>query len=221
MKPTAFKAVLFDLDGTLLDTLEDLADSMNATLEILGLPGHPVEAYRRFVGKGVENLVQEAAPAARHDLALRAELLTGMREQYAHHWSNKSRPYPGILELLGALDERGVVKTVFSNKPHDFTVLCVTELLRDWRFDAVYGLLDGVPRKPDPTGALRVAAEVAIPPAEFLYLGDTDIDMKTAIGSGMFPVGALWGFRTGDELLASGAERLVAHPLEVLELLAG
>ena len=218
MQPKAFKAVLFDLDGTLIDTLEDLADSMNATLDTLGLPQHPAESYRRFVGKGVEQLVQEAAPAARTDQKLRIELLAGMREQYARHWSNKSRPYPGIPELLKALDERGVVKAVFSNKPHDFTVLCVAELLRDWRFDAVYGLLGGVPPKPDPTGARRIARELAIRPAEFLYLGDTDIDMKTAIGSGMFPVGALWGFRAADELKVSGAERLVAHPLEVLEL---
>jgi phosphoglycolate phosphatase len=217
----AFEAVLFDLDGTLLNTLEDLADSMNETLAALGLPQHPVEAYRRFVGDGVETLVQRAAPAARRDTGLRAELLAGLREQYAHRWSDKSRPYPGIPELLGALDARGVVKAVFSNKPHEFTLLCVSELLREWRFDAVYGLLNGIPSKPDPTGALRIADELTVPPSGFLYLGDTDTDMKTAIAAGMYPAGALWGFRSADELLAAGARSLVAHPLEVLALLDG
>lgn len=213
-----YRAVIFDLDGTLLDTLEDLADSMNAVLASMGLPTHPVAAYKYFVGDGVVELARRALPPGRRDPKVVKSAVAGMRQEYGRRWDRKTRPYDGIPELLDALAARGVAMTVLSNKPHDFTRLCVTTFLGKWRFDAVQGVDENVLKKPDPSGALAVATKLGIPPAEFIYLGDTNTDMQTAVAAGMFPVGALWGFRTGDELLASGATMLVEKPADVLNI---
>jgi len=211
-----YKAVLFDLDGTLLDTLEDLADATNAALAELGLPGHPLEAYKQFVGDGLENLVRRAMrqePIDEERLARGIELT---RREYAGRWAEKTRPYPGIPELLDELRRRGIPMAVLSNKPDEFTRLCVTRLLSNWRFAAVQGATPELPRKPDPRGARAIAAQLGMTPGEVLYLGDTNTDMRTAVAAGMFPVGALWGFRTAEELLATGAAALVKTPTEVL-----
>jgi phosphoglycolate phosphatase len=213
------KAVLFDLDGTLLDTIEDLADSMNAVLRGLGLPEHGVAAYNRFVGDGVENLVRRALPADRTGEEDVRRGVAAMREEYGNRWDAKSRAYAGIPELLDGLEAREVPLTVLSNKPDGLTVLCVEKLLPRWRFAAVRGAREGVPKKPDPTAALEIAAELAVAPADFLYVGDTDTDMRTAVAAGMRPVGALWGFRDAEELIACGAETLIARPPDLLDLL--
>ncbi len=216
---TAFmhlEAVLFDLDGTLLDTLDDLADSANAALRRLGLPQHPVASFKQFIGDGVETLVRRALPPERHDpqtLVRCAELL---REEYGRRWADKTRPYEGIPELLDALAARRLPLAVLSNKPQEFTRLCVERLLPRWRFDAVVGAGGALPRKPDPKGALHIASALGISAERILYLGDTNTDMQTAVAAGMYPVGALWGFRTRDELLASGARALAERPADVL-----
>ncbi len=217
-----YDAVMFDLDGTLLDTLEDLADSMNAALSLAGLPTHGVGAYRRFVGDGVVNLARRAAPprlAGDEDAV--ARLVEAMRAQYAERWQAKTRCYDGVPELLDALASRSIPTAVLSNKPDDFTRLCVGELLGRWTFDAVRGVRDDTPRKPDAGGALAVAAGVGVPPERWLYVGDTNTDMRTAAAAGMYAVGALWGFRDAAELRASGAAVLIEHPVEVLSLLDG
>jgi phosphoglycolate phosphatase len=213
----SYRAILFDLDGTLLDTLDDLADSMNAALERLGLPPHPLESYRYFVGDGVIELCRRALPPERCDEQTIHEAARAMRDEYGRRWDSKTRPYEGIPELLDALISRGVAITVLSNKPHDFTKLCVAKLLGRWRFDVVQGLAPGMNKKPDPAGALAVAQQLKFAPADFLYVGDTNTDMQTAVAVGMFPVGALWGFRTADELLATGARVLLASPTELLK----
>jgi phosphoglycolate phosphatase len=210
------KAVLFDLDGTLLDTLEDLADATNAALAELGLPGHPLEAYKQFVGDGLENLVRRAMQQERIDEERLARGIELTRREYAGRWAEKTRPYAGIPELLDELRRRGIPMAVFSNKPDEFTRLCVTRLLSNWRFAAVQGATPELPRKPDPRGALAIAAQMGVTSANVLYLGDTNTDMQTAVAAGMFPVGALWGFRTAEELLATGATALVKTPTEVL-----
>ncbi len=214
-----YRAVLFDLDGTLLDTLEDLADSMNAALGRHGYPPHPVEAYRHFVGDGVENLARRALPEGSRDADNIDRCLAAMRAEYGRRCDRKSRPYAGVPELLDALGERGLVLAILSNKMDDFTQRVVSKLLADWSFAVVRGALPEVPRKPDPAGAVAIARELEIPPAEFLYLGDTGTDMKTAVSAGMFAVGALWGFRDAPELRESGARKLIARPGELLELL--
>jgi len=215
------QAVLFDLDGTLLDTLDDLADSTNLVLRELGFAEHPVEAFKYFIGDGVENLVRRVLPAGACEPETMTRCGARLREEYARRWAAKTRPYPGIPDLLDALSTRGVPMAVLSNKPHPFTELCVTQLLPAWRFAVVLGEQPGRARKPDPAGALEIAARLGRAPAEILYLGDTNTDMQTAVSAGMFPVGALWGFRTADELTAHGAKILIAEPLELLDVLDG
>lgn len=215
-----YRAILFDLDGTLLDTLEDLADSMNSVLRRSGFPEHELYAYKYFVGDGMLNLVRRAVPEnARTDESLVAACLASMKEEYGRRWKEKTRPYPGVPEMLDALGQKGVKMVVLSNKPHEFTQLTVTTLLPRWKFDAVFGERPSVPRKPDPAGALEIAAAIDVRPAEFLYLGDTSTDMITANAAGMYPVGALWGFRTAEELTASGAKTLIREPSGLLHLL--
>ncbi len=214
------KAVLFDLDGTLLDTLEDLADSANAVLERRGFPTHPLEAYRFFVGDGMRNLVQRTLPSGRaDDEPFVDEVFLAMKEEYSGRWDAKTKPYDGVPKLLDELDERGIGKCVVSNKPHEFTLLCVHRLLGNWTFDAIQGVTDDVPPKPDTTGALQTARTLGLSPGEFLYLGDTNTDMQTARAAGMFAVGAAWGFRPVDELRSNGAQAIAEHPTDLLDLL--
>jgi len=213
-------AVLFDLDGTLLDTLEDLGDSMNAVLRTLGFSPHPMDSYRYFVGDGVENLARRALPEkARADEAVVRDCVTRMRAEYGRRWKDKTRLYDGMPELLDGLAARGVKSAILSNKPHAAVLEVVDHFFRKWHFDAALGARPGVPIKPDAGAALEVARALAVAPGSFLYVGDTNTDMATAVAAGMFPVGALWGFRTAEELRASGAAALVSRPEEILGLL--
>ena len=212
------KGIIFDLDGTLLDTLRDLADAGNAALRELNFPIHSTEDYKYFIGKGVEELVRQILPEDNRDKQTVAKCLALMKRNYSKFWRRNSRPYPGIAELLTELEKRGIVKVVFSNKLDEFTGVMVREILPKWRFEIVRGALPGVPIKPDPTAALAIAAEVKIETQKFVYLGDSATDMQTANAAGMYAVGALWGFRTAEELLGGGAKVLVKEPLEVLKL---
>jgi len=215
----SYRAVMFDLDGTLLDTLEDLADSMNLVLEGLGFPPRPVEEFKLIVGDGVVTMARRSLPASHQDEPTVARCVARMREEYGKRWADKTHPYAGIPELLDALAGRGIRMAVVSNKPDDFTRLCVGRLLPRWRFDAVIGMSLATPAKPNPKGVLGIAASLGLAPADFLYLGDTNTDMRTAVAAGMFPVGALWGFRSAEELLASGAKVLIGKPGDLLPLL--
>ena len=214
-----FKAVLFDLDGTLLDTLDDLADSMNAVLEASGYPVHDVEAYKYFVGNGLRNLTERCLPGEHRTPAEIDFHLDKLRKEYEARWDKKTRPYRGIPELLDALAGKGIKIAVLSNKADEFAVRVVKKLLPDWRFEAVVGEKPGYPKKPDPSGAIAIAAQLGIPCNEFLYLGDTNVDMKTAVSAGMYAVGALWGFRKADELAEGGARVLIPEPAALLDLL--
>jgi phosphoglycolate phosphatase len=214
-----FQAILFDLDGTLLDTLDDLADASNGALAELGLPVHPAASYKYFVGDGIETLAARTLPEDRGDPATLARLTDLIRRNYAAGWAVKTCPYPGIAELLDAVTARHIPMAVLSNKPHEFTRLCVEKLLARWRFDIVQGATSAIPKKPDPGGAAAIARQLGVAPQQVLYLGDTDTDMRTAVAAEMVPVGVLWGFRTLDELLAHGALATVRTPAEVLELL--
>ena len=214
-----YSAVLFDLDGTLLDTLADLGDSMNAVLVGLGYPAHELDAYRYFVGDGVENLVRRTLPEnVRADAALVRSVVARMRAEYSRRWKDKTRLYDGIPELLDGLLSKGIRLAILSNKPHTAVLEVVDHFFGKWHFDAALGARPDVPIKPDAGAALEVARTMALSPAAFLYLGDTNTDMITAAAAGMFPVGALWGFRTEEELRASGALALAAHPRQVLDL---
>ncbi len=213
-----FKAVTFDLDGTLLDTLEDIATTMNSVLTEHGYPVHVLDAYRYFVGDGVGMLVRRAVPRDRRDKDNTEKLVEEFRSKYRRNWNLGTRPYDGVAEALNGLVARDIRLAVLSNKPHESTVHCVSELLPDWTFDIVLGERDETPRKPDPAGALQIAGFLGFNPEEILYVGDTGVDMKTAVAAGMYPVGALWGFRSGVELRNSGARVLIERPQEILDL---
>lgn len=207
-----FRAVLFDLDGTLLDTIGDIADAGNGALAALGFPGHGEKAYMRFVGKGIDDLIRRALPPANRDAATVARGVDEMRRRYTLDRLVKTRPYPGIPELLDRLASDGYRMAVVSNKPDPSTREIVAAKLPKWRFARVLGGRPGVPLKPDPAAVLEVAAGLGIPPREFACLGDSGIDMETARAAGMYPVGALWGFRAADELRDHGAAALIEGP---------
>jgi phosphoglycolate phosphatase len=212
------KAVLFDLDGTLLDTLQDIADACNAALGRHGFPPHPVDRYRYFVGDGVPVLVSRAVPVQQHTPDTLDSVAAAYREEYQRRWNATTTLYPGIAELLDELTHRGVPMAVLSNKPDDSTRHCVAEFLPRWTFSIVLGASKAFPPKPDPAGARHIARTLGLPPDQFGYLGDTPTDMRTAVGAEMFPVGVLWGFRKAAELKAAGARQLISHPRELLKL---
>jgi phosphoglycolate phosphatase len=213
-----FKAALFDLDGTLLDSLVDIADSMNIVLAEMGFPGHPAESYRIFVGDGVPPLVSRALPAeSRDDPRLIEEGGRRLKEVYAQRWHRQTRPYEGVSRLLTLLEGKGIPMSVFSNKPDEFTQIMVEKLLPRGAFRCVLGIKPGMRRKPDPAGALAAARAMGVQAAETAYLGDTKTDMQTAAKAGMYAVGALWGFRTREELERNGARRVIASPMEFLD----
>ena len=213
------KAVLFDLDGTLLDTLEDIANSANSALVRYGLPTRSVDAYRYFIGDGVTMLISRALPDENRDSDIIAKCVKGFRQDYSRNWNVNTRPYEGVPELLDALAAKHIKMAVLSNKPDDFTKQCVSELLPNHDFEMILGQRDAIPIKPDPVGALQIADRLGITPSRFLYLGDSAIDMKTAVRAGMFPVGALWGFRPLEELREHGAQAVIEHPMDLLGLL--
>lgn len=214
-----FRAVLFDLDGTLLDTLRDLGESVNRMLEARGLPVHPIDAYRYLVGDGAAMLITRALPEHQRDPNTIHAALNEYRAIYEKNWNVHTRLYDGVSDLLDALVARGFRLGILSNKPHAMTLKCVEGYLSRWPFACVLGQREDIARKPHPAGALQAAAQMSVPPEEVFYLGDTSTDMQTARAAGMFAAGAAWGFRTADELWASGAQAVVERPDEVLPLI--
>lgn len=210
------RAVLFDLDGTLTDTLADIADAMNRSLRLHDLPQWPLDAYRYLVGDGAKKLAERAV-RERQELALSVQ--REYQAYYQEHTRVKTQPYEGVREMLQELQARGIPLAVFSNKPDADTKNVVAHFFPEIQWAVVRGQVEGVPVKPDPAGAIAVADQLGVSPDEVLYLGDTSTDMRCALNTGMHPVGALWGFRTEEELRVSGAERLAAHPLDILGML--
>ena len=214
-----FKAIVFDLDGTLLDTLEDLADSMNTVLARQNDLTYEADAYKYFIGNGLRNLVLLTLPEGKRDAGNADRSLAELREEYSNRWSNKTKPYKGITEMLNVLVDKGLKMAVLSNKADEFTQLIVKKFLPDYKFELVFGERQGIPKKPDPAGALEIVQKLGVEPWECLYLGDTGVDMKTAVSAGMYPVGVLWGFRKAEELVENGARVLIADPAALLDLL--
>ena len=214
-----FQAICFDLDGTLLDSLADLAHCTNKILLKRGFPEHPVDAFRHFVGDGAKMLMTRVLPEEVRNESLIEECRQDFEEAYRDSWNEQTLPYEDIPELLDALTNLQQKLTVLSNKPHEFSILAVKHFLPNWEFELVLGQRKGVPRKPDPAGMLDICKQLKIPAEKFLYLGDTATDMKTAVAAGCFPVGVLWGFRPEAELRDNGARAIVKKPLDVLDLL--
>ena len=222
-----FQAVIFDLDGTLLDSLGGIAIAMNALLEQMGYPLHPLEEYRYFVGDGLRTMVSRALPGEWHyqfrepdqKEPVLDQLEKKYRNLYSEKWPQHSPPYSGIPELLETLSRENLKMAVLSNKSDDFTKRMVLELLPDYNFEVVLGARRGVPVKPDPGAALEIAATIGITPGGMIFLGDSGVDMQTGVNAEMYPVGALWGFRDADELLANGAKQLIRHPMELMKII--
>ena len=211
-----FKAVLFDLDGTLLDTLADLADSVNLVLKGHGYPQHDASAYKYFIGDGIEKLVERALPENHREKKTIASAVEAVKAVYSANWNKKTRPYGGITELLDRCRSLGLRLTILSNKPDEATQKVVAHFFDGIHFDVARGARADVPKKPDPSAALEISRQLNIPPADFLYVGDTGVDMQTAVSAGMYAAGALWGFREAEELISAGARILVKHPADLL-----
>jgi len=210
-----FRAVLFDLDGTLLDTLPDIRDGMNRALAAFGLPQYDREAYRKMVGWGVERLAEIAVPSQDRDRIDFDELVLALKREYAAQPVAGTTAFPGMAELVGELRRAGVPTAVLSNKPHEITTNIVTEVLGAEAFAAVYGARAEFPKKPDPQAAVRIAQTLGVPPQEMVFVGDTAIDMETAQAAGMYPVGVSWGYRDVEEQWMHGAALVVDDPAEI------
>ena len=211
-------AVIFDLDGTLADTLGDLAAAGNHVRAYYDKPALEPEAYRPMVGQGLDRLLTQAldeppdtpVPEARQRFL----------DYYHAHLCDNTRLYPGIAELLDALAERAVPMAVHSNKPDQATRTLVNMLLARWRFGCVLGQRDDLPRKPAAAGALHIAHQLGCAPQRCAYLGDSDVDIQTARAARMRPIGASWGFRGAAELHAAGAEHVIDKPMDLMSLLS-
>lgn len=210
------KAALFDLDGTLLDTLEDLANATNRALASAAYPVHPVSAYRRFVGNGLRTLVSRALPAGEDASSALDELVRRTGENYARDWAETTRPYPHIPELLERLRGKGIPLAVVTNKPHDWTLLMLDHYFPGQPFAFVQGATPRIPHKPDPAGALKAAHNLNVTPEEAAFLGDSNVDMHTARNAHMLALGAAWGFRGAQELWEAGADHILEDPLDML-----
>lgn len=215
----AIRGVIFDLDGTLIDSLEDIANAMNAALGSMGYPAHPLSAYRYFVGEGVKHLVECAIPPEHRKPDDVDTFLAFYRDHYREQWKGVTRIYHGLPGVLDRLRDAGLPLAVLSNKPHDLTVDCVNHFLAPWPFDPVYGQRDEIPRKPDPAAALDIARHWGLDPAAIAFVGDTRTDMNTAHAAGMIAVGVTWGFRPEQELVDHRAAHLARTPADLLRIL--
>jgi len=212
------KVIIFDLDGTLLDTLEDIAISVNYVLSKYKKEPIEVEKYRYLVGSGALKLIQDVLPQESEESIKNA--LSIFEKHYATQYDKNTKLYDGIAKLLTFLQKRGVKMAILSNKPDSFTKLCAIKYLRNWKFEAVYGIRDGVPRKPDPAGALEIMKELHVEPKECLYMGDTKTDMITAKSANIDSIGVLWGFRDKEELEQNGAKYIAISPSETIKMLS-
>jgi phosphoglycolate phosphatase len=216
-----FDAVIFDLDGTLLDSLADIADAANCVLKSMGKPVHPIDEFRFLVGDGVGMLFQRALPECVENLALRSHCMESFESEYESRWNNRSKPYEGIEESLNLIASAGVKMCVLSNKPDRFTKRCVSHFFPNHDFSVVLGHSEQFPRKPNPASAKWIGSELGNAVNRIAYVGDTNTDMKTAVAAGFFAMGVSWGFRTRDELVDSGARVVFDRPAELLAGLIG
>jgi len=214
------KVIIFDLDGTLLDTLEDISVSANFALTSLGFETEPKDAYRYHVGEGIFKLFGNIFARNPQTEEVIAKAVSLFEEHYAKQFNQNTKLYDGVSKMLTFLQNRGFKMAILSNKPDSFTKMCALKYLRTWQFDVVLGARQEVPRKPDPTAALEIAQLLHVKPETCFYLGDTMVDMKTARRAGMIALGALWGFRDAEELQKYGAHYLLNSPSEVIKLLA-
>lgn len=212
------KTIIFDLDGTLLDTLSDLADSANYTMEQMGYPTHPLESYRYFVGNGVPKLLERCLPEDKRT----EENIVAAREIFAEyynvHFADKTKSYDGVVELLESLKKSGVKMAVASNKSDEFAQSIVKRFFGN-AFDMVQGGREDVPKKPAPDIAYGIMDKLEAVPEKTYFAGDSNVDMFTAKNAGITAIGCLWGFRTKEELLEGGAKFLAEKPSDIYDII--
>lgn len=214
------KLCIFDLDGTLIDSLYDLADAMNYALRNNGFPTHERDKYRYMVGNGISILADRAMVVPEGtDSEQKNIILADFNSYYNVHFVDFTRPYDGIPELLDKLDEMNILYAVLSNKPDNFTNAIISKLFPERKFAAVWGKRDDFPRKPDPCSVNALIREVGVKPEECLYIGDSNVDMQTAANAFLRNVGVSWGFRPVHELIASGANFIANVPADILKQL--
>lgn len=217
-----FKACIFDLDGTLTDTLESLTYSVNRTLEILGYSPISRKQCEAFVGNGARVLVQNALQVSGDPQGLRLEEACQVYGQvFGEYCTYQVRLYDGIAKMIQSLKEKGMRLAVLTNKPHLQAVDVVNHFFAPGVFDKVEGQQEGIPRKPDPTALIHLADTFSLSCEECVYVGDSEVDMKTGLAAGMKTVGVTWGFRDRDVLESHGAHRIIDRPEELLDIVEG
>lgn len=215
------KGIIFDLDGTLLDSVADIANANNKVLEKHGLPTHSVNDYLGFIGNGARRLVQLALPP---ELAEKEKAVDAFLEEYKVSYKenivDESKLFEGIPELLDWLHEEKIPIAINTNKPHDQTLLIASKLLKAFHFDIILGQMDEYPKKPAPAGALHIASKLELDPAEVLFVGDSAVDVKTAQNAGMQLLGVSWGYAKENELEQAGCENIVDSAAELRDFIA-
>ncbi len=214
-----YQAILFDLDGTLADSIMDIADAMNRALSHFGFPIHDYVDYKYFVGEGLKNLTITCLPKENRDDETIEKCFQYLMKDYQNNFLNKTRLYDGIEDLLNYLSENKIKLAVLSNKADEITRPICDKLLKNWNFDIIMGATNDFPRKPVPDSAFFIAKKLNLLPENILYLGDTGIDMQTANAAGMFSVGAAWGFRSKEELKVNGAKIIIDYPTQLIDVI--
>jgi phosphoglycolate phosphatase len=212
-----YRACIFDMDGTLLNTIEDIAAAMNTALASVNCPGYTAAHYKNLVGSGIDMLIRRALPEECTDDKTLTQVKTVFRKQYLLHLTDTTRPYPGIPQLLDQLVKRNIKLAVLSNKPHEMVLLSVKRLLSGWPFQVLMGAGSETTKKPDPAGALLIADKLEVQPKQILFIGDSSVDIETARKAGMQPVAVTWGFRKKEELIQMSAEIMISEPLKLLQ----
>ncbi len=210
--------LIFDLDGTLVDSLQGLATSLNHALTLSDMPTHDHAAVRGFIGNGARILIQRSLPADSVETLLNT-VEQAFKAHYDLTWQDGTLIYDGVVDLLESLESRGHPLAVLSNKPHPFTVAMVGHMFPSIRFAAVLGQRAGIPHKPDPAGALEIAKAFELTAANCTVIGDSTMDLETARNAGMQAIAVTWGFHDRSRLLAAGAEQIADFPSELFELL--
>nr|WP_315148846.1 HAD family hydrolase [uncultured Flavobacterium sp.] len=213
-----FKGVIFDLDGTLVNSLEDITHAMNKVLQDLNYPTHNYEKYQYFVGSGLRNLVSKSLPENQNNETQIESCYQLMLEVYRNNCTNNTKPYEGIMELLDYLISHNAKLGTFSNKSDELTKKIVASLFPDY-FNAVVGLSTEALKKPNPSGALDISKNWGLDPKEIIFVGDSGIDMQTATNAKMHAIGVLWGYRPEEELIANGAKHIIKHPSDLIQIL--